>query len=121
MFNAIKTRIETGVVKNVLWYGRENNHPATPYVVLRWEPETNTLRVFGHFLPGQQVFLHQYMKNDISILLDNYLYTDSYGNRNKILPTEEGSGILPTSDDGTISMERRFRIPSWFSMPTGGF
>jgi hypothetical protein len=119
MFGAIKERIETGRIKNVVAYGGKE-HPAPPYVVFRYEDETNTLRVFVHMLPGQQAFLREYVKSDLSDLLDRYMFTDRHGNRNKILPLEDGSGILPLNDDGTISMERRFRIPSWFSMPTGG-
>ena len=119
MFGAIKARLETGIIKNVVAYGVEKL-PAPPYVVFRYEDETNTLRVFVHMLPGQQVFLRDYVKNDLSNLLDRYMFTDRHGNRNKILPLEEGTGIILSNDDGTISMERRFRIPSWFSMPTGG-
>ena len=120
MFGAIKTQIETGRIKNVVVYGSENNHPAPPYVVIRYEDDTNTLRVFVHMIPGQQIFLREYVKNDLSILLDRYMFTDRYGNRNKILSLEEGTGIIVSNDDGTISMERRFRVPSWFSMPSGG-
>lgn len=118
MQNAVKVQLETGRVKNVVLYGDANNHPDPPYVVIRFE-WPDTLRVFGHFLPGQQVFLREYMRSDLTDLLDRKILTDRNGNRNKVLSLEEGSDIIINNDDGTISMERRFQIPSWIALPGG--
>jgi hypothetical protein len=115
MIDTIITQLKTGRIKNVVAYGG-NRTPATPYIVVKIEGQT--VRVWIHMQPGQQLFLDDYWREDLSDLLTGFQATTRHGNTMKLYdpPGEftvpEYSGIITHNDDGTISRERRFHLPS---------
>jgi hypothetical protein len=114
VIDKIVAKLKTGDIKNVIPFG--NDRPPAPYVVVG---ESYTARgveysVWAHFKKGQQLFLEDYMREDLSDLLDGFSVTTRHGNHNKLESlTDFGiSGIITNNDDGTISRERRFLMPS---------
>ena len=116
MITDIVKRLKTGSIKNVFRLGQTKKMPEPPYVIVKMEVDPigrgRACRVIGHMLPGQDLFLEDYMRNEVSILLDDYWGTSRHSNRNMLLNENDMSGIIPESDDGTISMERVFLMPS---------
>lgn len=114
MTTAIVARLKTGTVSNVVAYGQSSTLPQPPYVVVRMEPGTNQTRmarVIAHFSPGQNIFLEDYIFDELTDLLSDWEGTDRNGN-SFVLFTEEGYGdIIADNDDGTISAERLFSAP----------
>lgn len=112
MIGAIITQLKTGSISNVIIYGSER--PAPPYVVVR--PEANErgrlFRIFVHYSPGGQAWLEDYCFNEVVILLDNFTAVTRHGNDNQLLIQQDYQDIIVNNDDGTISMERRFLMPS---------
>ena len=115
MIDKIVTQLKTGTIKNVVPFGG-SKLPAPPYIVVK--PETDPLNrgivyfINVHMQPGQQIFLEDYVNEDISDLLDDFGSTTRHGNYNKLMTEEEFSVIIMDNDDGTISMGRRFLLPS---------
>jgi len=111
----IVEQLKTGTIKNVVPYGVEQL-PAPPYVVVR--PERDMLgrgrayRIIVHMQPGQQIFLEDYVFNDLFDLLDNFTATSRNNNYNRLLTENDYTDIIISNDDGTISMERVFLLPS---------
>lgn len=109
-------RLKTGSIKNVFRYGGYSKLPEPPYVIVRFEEDPvgrgKLIRIIGHMLPGQDLFLEDYMTNEVSNLLDDYWGTSRHGNTNMLLNENEYTDTIPLSDDGTISMERVFLMPS---------
>lgn len=115
MIDKIISRLKTGRIKNVVPYGYGEN-AAPPYIIVREEQDSLgrgiVYRIIGHMLPGQIIFLEEYMRSDISTLLDNYVITSRNGNVNELMTEQYNSGTIANNDDGTISRERRFLLPS---------
>jgi len=115
MITKIIEQLNTGRVKNNFRFGGSSN-PMTPYNVVRKEIDSMgrgmIFRVFTHFDPGQDLFLDDYVNGELSTLLNNFSATDRHGNYNKIKIMQEGSEIIAHNDDGTISKERRFLMPT---------
>ena len=115
MLTKIIDRLKQGTVNRVVAYGVEQL-PEPPYIVVR--PERNPIgngrnyRIIVHFLPGQQTFLEDYARNNVFDLLDNYKTNSRHGNYNQVLTEDDWSDIITNNDDGTISMERVFLVPS---------
>lgn len=90
--------------------------PAPPYAVVKQENDTagrgTAFRIIGHFMPGQETFLEDYMRDTVGEALDNFEGTDRHGNFNKLY---YDTGLLPelitNNDDGTIAMERVYYMP----------
>ena len=116
MITAVIDKLKTGSIKNVFKYGSRKNMPEPPYVVVRTEndPEGRgkIYRIIGHMLPGQDLFLEDYMFNEISLLLDDFWGTSRHNNKNMLLNENTYTDTIPLSDDGTIAMEREFLMPS---------
>ncbi len=116
MITKIIEKLKTGSIKNVVPYGTIPL-PAPPYVVVR--PEADGLgrgkifRIFAHFLPGQNIFLEDYIQKDLTNLLRYFTATTRHGNSNKLFTEQDYSDII-VNDDGTISKERRFLMQSRF-------
>jgi hypothetical protein len=117
MITRIVEKLKTGIIKNVVPYGTIKL-PAPPYIVVRPEADGmnrgRIFRIFVHFLPGQIEDLENYIQNDLSKLLGDFEALSRHGNRNKLFTTQDYSDIIANNDDGTISMERRFLMPSMF-------
>jgi len=113
MQTKIVTQLKTGAIKNVVPYG--DILPKPPYIVVRPEyaAEGKIYRIFVHMIPGQQIFLEDYTLCTVSQLLTNFKATTRHGNYNQLLLMQD-YGDITTNDDGTISMERRFLMPSRF-------
>jgi len=90
--------------------------PEPPYVVVRVEDSFDGYigyRVTTHMLPGQQLFLDDYVREDLSNLLSFYTDYDRHGCLHRLDGGFEGGNeIIPGNDDGTISKERVFLEPS---------
>jgi len=117
MITRIIEKLKTGKIKNVVPYGT-HPLPAAPYVVVRAEADGlgrgKIYRIFAHFLPGQICDLEDYIFNDLTLLLRNFEALSRHGNRNKLWTEQDYSDIITNNDDGTISMERRYLMPSKF-------
>lgn len=115
MITAIVTKLKTGKVKTVIRYGQDMG-ASIPYVVIRIEKDPlergQIIRIIGHYAPGQDLFLDDYMDNDVIELLDGFSGVDRFGNKNILRVLNDYTGIVIDNDDGTISKERRFLMPS---------
>ena len=113
MITRFVERLKTGTVKNVVPFG-VSTMPSPPYVVVKPESAQNgrNFRIIPHFGVGQNILLENYVFNELSTLLKNFVTTDRNGNNVKIKDAEEYTDIVCENDDSTISMERVFYIPS---------
>lgn len=88
--------------------------PSPPYVVVKQELDAGgagtAFRIIGHFLPGQQKALRQFMRVDISNALDDFKATSDTGvyNRLRSDPLSLPGPIFTGNDDKTISLERLY-------------
>jgi hypothetical protein len=113
MITAVVAKLKTGSVTNVVPLG-VSQLPSPPYVVVKPEQTTagRRFRIIGHFLPGQQTFLEDYIRNEVPALLDGAVLTSRHGNENRLELLEEYGDLTVGNDDKTISMERCFLLPS---------
>lgn len=115
MLTDVVAQLKTGTITAVVPFGSDGT-PAAPYIVVREDRDPLdrgwAYHVIVHMRPGQQLFLHQYVVNDLAQLLDRKLILCANGNRMKLESTGEITGIVTGNDDGTISMERVFLEPS---------
>jgi hypothetical protein len=114
MLTKIVAHLKTGSISNVVPFGSQL--PAPPYIVVK--PERDILnrgrlfKIIVHMSPGQQIFLEDYVFNDLSILLDDFASETRHRNFNELLNENEYDDIVVSNDDGTISMGRYFLMPS---------
>ena len=117
MINKIIERINTysaSVSKpvNVVSFG--GSLPAPPYVVVKQELDSGgagtAFRIIGHFNPGQQDALRNYMRQTIGEALDDFAATSAAGNYNELNqdPLSMLGPIINTNNDNTISLERLY-------------
>lgn len=115
MITKIVEQLKTGSIKNVVQYGVEQL-PAPPYVVVKPERDPLTrgrmYRIIVHYLPGQNTWLEDYIINDLTDLLDNFSAESRHGNYNTLLTENDYTDIVIDNDDGSISMERTFLLPT---------
>jgi hypothetical protein len=115
MIAAIVTKIRAGSITNVAEFGYAKDLTA-PYVVVRPERDPagrgERVRVIAHMLKGQQTFLRRYVRSELSDLLADAEIVSSSGVANVLESEDDWGGILADNDDGTISMERCFLLPS---------
>ena len=114
MITKIIARLKEGWITNVVAYGTKEAL-ATPYVVVRIMSQPGVGRqlvVFVHMEPDQQVDLEDYTFNDLSVLLTDFRGVSRHGNHFKVSAVEDWQEIVTQNDDGSISMERRFLLPS---------
>ncbi len=112
MIEKIIRHLQTGSVKNVTYRtGAVAMDP--PYIVA--DIQGQELRVWVHFLPGQNVALERYWRLDLPKLLNNYEFETAEGNTVVIRPPPGVYTIQPYSaiviNDKTISRERRWSVP----------
>jgi len=110
MWSKTVAKLKTGSVKNVVRYG--DALPAPPYDVVKPEKAEGgrRFRVIAHRAKGQQDALEDHIR-EIIRLLDKYEAKSRSGARN-CLRYEEYTDVGATSDDGTISMEASFTMPT---------
>jgi len=112
VIDKIIAQLKTGVIKDVIPFGSSAT-PASPYIVVKQDanpPNGVTYRIFVHMEKDQQIFLEDYIRNDLSILLNGFSSETRYGNYNEIETEQDFSSIIINNDDGTISMERSFSM-----------
>ena len=116
MITKVVEQLKTGTIKNVFKYGAETEMPEPPYIVVKTENDPagrgKLYRIIGHMLPGQDIMLEDYMTKNISDLLSDFTAVGRNGARNMLLNENEYTDTIPISDDGTISYERVFLMPS---------
>jgi len=114
MTKAIIIKLKTGTIKHIIQYG--SKRPPPPYVVVK--PERDILgrgrafRIIAHYEPGQQAWLEDYVRSELMTLLDGFAAESRHGNDNLLFTESDYTDIIVDNDDGTISMERRFLMPS---------
>ena len=114
MTTKIVERLKTGTIKHVVQFGVENL-PAPPYVVVKSEKDIlgrgSIFRIIAHYLPGQNIFLDDYVNTEVFDLLDNFSAESRNGNYNTLLTENDYNDIIIGNDDKTISKERIFLLP----------
>ncbi len=115
MFTVIVARLKTGSIPDVVAFGT-STPPAPPYVIVKSEKDAlgrgRAFRIIPHAEPDQQTFLSDYLFEELSDLLDGYQAETRLGNTNQVYSEGDYSDIIGNNDDGTISMERVFLVPS---------
>lgn len=115
MLYKVIAKLKTGKYPRVVAYGVEQL-PEPPYVVVKPERDPvgrgRVFRIIAHFMPGQHIFLENYVRNDLDELLSDFMTTTRYGNHNTLLIENDYTDIIVDNDDKTISMERVFLMPS---------
>lgn len=115
MLAKIKEQLETGKINRVVIFGQDVR-PEPPYIVIKPERDPigrgRTIRIIIHVIPGQQLFLDDYARNDIENLLYGFKGLSRHNNYNKLLTENDYTDIITENDDKTISMERVFLLPS---------
>ncbi|MDD3388208.1 MAG: hypothetical protein PHU58_07050 [Prevotella sp.] len=110
----IINQLKTGKIKNVVAYGA-GALPATPYVVVRIQKDPlergRLIRLFVHFAPGSNIFLEDYVLDDLSTLLNGFTFQTRHGNTQKVEFIDDYGEVVPDNDDKSISMERSFLVP----------
>jgi hypothetical protein len=113
MIGTVVEKLKTGTIKNVVPFG--SKLPAAPYVVVKQEPAPDNetrFRIIVHAVQGSQIIiLNPYIFNELSTLLSGFSAEDEVGNQFLLEDRQEWSGVIPSSDDSTISMERCFYAP----------
>ena len=113
MITKIVEKLKTGTVKNVIPFGW--SLPAAPYVVVKMERDSLgrgiAYRIIAHFKPGQNIFLEDYVMNELMTLLDGYAAITRHGTYQELESTGEWGALVTDNDDSTISMERVFLVP----------
>ena len=113
MLKIVRNKLLTGSIKRVVVFGSEMPKSA-PYVVIKPEalPFGTGLRIIVHYPRNYQTQLRSYIFDEVSDLLNGFVYTDESGTSNEVLDGEEYGDIVAVNDDNTISMERLFYVPS---------
>lgn len=115
MITKIVAKLKTGRIEAVVPFGT-SPLPDPPYVVVKPERDPvgrgRIFRIIAHFLPGQIIDLEDYIFSDVSVLLDDFQALSRHNNRNILLTENDYTDIINNNDDGTISMERIFLMPS---------
>lgn len=113
MKRSVIARLQTGSIGNVVAFD-ESLIPSPPYVVVKIESADGQrrIRLIAHDNVGNSDTLEDYILNECSTLLKNWVGTDSKGNTFKVKDAEEYTDVIPENDDNTIAMERVFYVPS---------
>ncbi len=115
MTTKIVAQLKTGSIERVVQFGVEQL-PEPPYVVVKPEKDPfnrgRRYRIIAHFKPGQNIWLEDYIFNELTDLLDNFSTESRHGNYNTLLTENDYNDIVINNDDKTISMERIFLLPT---------
>lgn len=111
MISAIIKELKTGQAKQVVRFG--TTLPAAPYIVVKTEKGIGgrNVRIIGHFLPGQQNDLEDYMRWIVRTMQE-FKAVSRNGNTNQLGKMIDYTDIVVSNDDKTISMEALFLMPT---------
>lgn len=111
MIDAIKARLQTGSIPNVIKFGE--GYPSAPYVVVKAEREARgrTIRIIAHANEAEIALLEPYIFNEVQTLVYDYDFTDANGNGFQLEDIKEWTDTVAQSDDNTYSMERVYLLP----------
>lgn len=113
MQTKIVEKLKTLSITNVVPFGVKSL-PSAPYTVVKQEKDTAgrgiVFRIIAHFLPGQNIFLQDYLLGEVLPALNKFSAIDRNGNTNH-LKSDDWNDIVINNDDGTISMEITFIMP----------
>lgn len=116
MITRIVEELKTGSVKNVVPFGKTRAKLEPPYTVVKREIDSLNrgigFRIIAHFMPGQNIFLDDYIDGEVPRMLDGFMALSRHGSRNHLLCEPLDADIITNNDDGTISRERVFLMPS---------
>lgn len=112
MVVAIRNKLLTGSIKNVVLFGTKNL-PSAPYVVIsqRKDPLDRGIifTINAHYPLDYQLFLEDYVRTELVSLLDEFKATTRHGNYKILELLESETQVRPIiNDDETISMSRSF-------------
>ena len=114
LVNAIKTALEKGSIKRVVFFSDTDIFPEPPYVVIKMETgsqaNTRQCRIIVHHKQGMADELEQYTMIEIDELLFNEPLVDIDGDTYDVFKNGY-TDITPEPDDNTYFMERLFLVP----------
>lgn len=115
MITAVKNYLKQNVPFScsVFEYGDSLDRPSVPYAVVKGESNSDGVgvRVILHMNPGEQTDLRNNLRMIVSVLQDAEI-TSENGNLNRLSRLQGYTDVAPQSDDGTISMEALFLMPT---------
>lgn len=111
MLAKVVEKVKTSSVKVVIPYGSPLTG-AIPYDVVKPEKTTDgrRFRIIAHRKAGEQVALEAHVRELIALL--HGFTAETSRKTHNVLRYETYSDIAPVSDDGTISMEASFVMPT---------
>jgi hypothetical protein len=117
LLTAIRNRLKTGTINNIVLFADSDKLPPPPYVVIKPErgPTGNrNIRIIVHMIPGEQDRLENYIFCELSDhLLEDQVdwLIDRHGNHGLLINSGDWTDTIADNDDKTISMERIFILP----------
>lgn len=115
MINAIKEYlIENGCqISNIVNYGDSGDRPSAPYIVIKGEKSQGgrAIRFILHETPGRQNEMLDELR-EVCRMVSNKQFTTHSGAINRLGSLVDYTDVAPQSDDGTISMEALFLMPT---------
>lgn len=113
MIAKVLEKVKTSSVKSVILFGA-TRPAAAPYDVIKTEKTIGhrRFRIIAHRKPGENVALEAHIR-ELIVLLDGYSATTARTTHNVLHFEPEGiQDVSAVSDDGTISMEASFLMPT---------
>lgn len=114
MLTKIIAQLKTGNIKNVVAFGVATM-PSTPYVVVKpaMDPlgRGRLIQIFAHFAPGSNLFLEDYIVDELPTLLKDFHASTRHGNTQQVQDLYEYEEVVTENDDKSISMKRTFLVP----------
>lgn len=116
MLTKVIAKLKTGSIKNVVSDGSTPGlNP--PYVVVTQGTDAlgrgTAFTINTHYPPDYQIFLSDYVRGELTTLLEGFSATSRHGNLNTLQFDQFGDlpELFKGNSDGTISMERVFFMP----------
>jgi hypothetical protein len=107
----IVTRLSSGSIKNVYFFGDGFDRPAPPYVVVKPMAggDRKLLQIFVHAALGMQDSLEAYILRELGDLFKEPLESD--GKQISVMSTGTWYGPYVDESDNTLAMSRDFYVP----------
>ena len=119
MLSKIIAQLKTGSISNVVPDGSTPGLQA-PYVVVTQGTDVlgrgTAFTINTHYPPDYQIILNDYVRGELTTLLENFTATSHNGNLNTLQFDQFGDlpELFKGNSDNTISMERVFWMPDKF-------
>ncbi len=113
MVPKVVAKLKTGSVKSVVPFGKLDM-PSPPYDVVKTEIVPGVgrrFRVIAHRAPTEREQLEDHIR-EVVRLLEKFQAKSRHGAVNRLGRVESIVDVSVTSDDGTISMEAAFIMPT---------